>query len=96
MTKVNVTIENSVSEKTEHYKFGTFFLDTKMQKLYILALVSYNEACLVSVNDGNRFSEAVEFAPTIGFYIQADDLDKIVDNQIERFVEIDKIEITVN
>lgn len=95
MTKVNVTLEKCAPEKTKHYKFGTFFLDTKMQKVYILALVSYKEACLIGITDGNRFCETFEFQPTPGAYILADDLDKITRYQSERFVEIENIEIKV-
>lgn len=95
MTKVNVTLEKCVSEKTKRYKFGTFFLDTKMQTVYILALVSYTEVCLISITDGNRFCQTVEFQSTAGGYILADDLDKITRYQSERFVEIDNIEIKV-
>lgn len=93
MTKLNVTIEKSATEKVERYRFGTFFLDTESQKVYILALINYTEACLIGLSDGNRFSCPIEFTQTIGYYILADVFVKVTDNQLNRFVEIENIEI---
>lgn len=95
MTKLNVTIEKSVIEKVERYRFGTFFLDTESQKVYILALITYTKACLISLSDGNRFSCPIEVTQNIGYHILADDLVKVTDNQPNRFVEIENIEIKV-
>ena len=93
MTKVNVTLEKCATEKTKRYKFGTFFLDTKYRKVYMLSLISYNQACFIGLSDGNRFSDAIKFSETGEYSIDADDLIKITDNQVDRFVEIENVQI---
>lgn len=93
MTKVTVTTDNRLKKPSKSYRFGTFFLDTKYRKVYMLSLISYNQACFIGLSDGNRFSNAIKFSETGEYSIDADDLIKITDNQVDRFVEIENVQI---
>ena len=93
MTDVTVTIDYRVKKPSKSWKFGTIFLDTKYRKVYMLSLISYTQACLIGLSDGNRFSDPIKFSETGEYGIDADDLIKITDNQVDRFVEIENVQI---
>lgn len=95
MTKVNVTITKEIAIPVKKYKLGTFFID-RSNNIYILAMVDYTKACLVSLRDGNRFHNAVDIAISDGMYVTPDEFHKITSEQSIRFVQIDSIDITVN
>ena len=94
MTKVNVTITKEIESPIKKYKLGTFFID-RSNNIYILAMVDYDKACLVSLRDGNRFHNAVDISFSDGMFVTADQFHIITSEQSNRFVEIENIEIKV-
>lgn len=94
MTKVNVTITKEIAIPVKKYKLGTFFID-RSNNIYILAMINYTKACLVSLRDGNRFHKAVDITISGGMYVTDEEFQKITSEQSIRFVEIDKIDIKV-
>ena len=94
MTKVNVTFIKEITPPATKYKLGTFFID-RSNDIYILAMVDYDKACLVSLRDGNRFHNAVDISFSDGMYVTDEEFQKITSDQVNRFVEIENIDIKV-
>ena len=94
MTKINVVFNKEIPLPAKKYKFGTFFID-RSDDIYILAMVDYDKACLVSLRDGNRFQNVVDISFSHGMYVTDEEFQKITSGQSNRFVEIENIEIKV-
>ena len=95
MTKVNVTFIKEIPLPAKKYKFGTFFVERVSKRIYILAMTDYTKACLVGLCDGSRFHDAVDIPISGGMYVTYEEFQKITSDQVNRFIEIDNIDIKV-
>lgn len=58
-------------------------------------MVDYDKACLVSLRDGNRFHNAVDISFSDGMYVTDEEFQKITSDQVNRFIEIENIDLKV-